>query len=218
MSKRRIVVVTAFATLVLAAVGATVTIFAGARSQSSPGLPPRSDGPYRGSEPAGRYTLPAFALRNYSGELVRARDLRGKVVLITFLDSQCDESCPVISSQVARTLDALAQDDRVSVVAVAISTDPAEDTPASVRSLLRKTNALDRFLYLGGGQPVAELRPVWKSFHILSSHESGKDTLHSAPVRIYDRSGVWVATLHPGADLTEENLAHDIRVALLSDA
>lgn len=200
--------------LMLAAVGATATILAEDPPRASPAAPPGSDGPYRGSEPARRYTLPAFALRNYGGELVRARDLRGKVVLVTFLDSQCDESCPVITSQIAHTLDALAPQDRVGVVAVAISTDPAEDTPTSVREFLRKTHALGRLLYLGGGQPVARLRPVWKSFYILSSHESGRDTLHSAPVRIYDRSGVWVTTLHPGADLTQESLAHDIRVAL----
>jgi hypothetical protein len=55
---------------------------------------------------------------------------------------------------------------------------------------------------------------VWNEFQVLSSLESGHDTLHSAPVRIYDRRGMWVATLHAGADLTEANLAHDIRVAL----
>lgn len=32
--------------------------------------------------------------------------------------------------------------------------------------------------------------------------------------RIFDRQGTWVTTLHPGADLTPANLAHDVRVAL----
>lgn len=38
--------------------------------------------------------------------------------------------------------------------------------------------------------------------------------MHSAPVRIYDRDGLWVSTLHARADLTPENLAHDIEAAL----
>jgi hypothetical protein len=50
-------------------------------------------------------------------------------------------------------------------------------------------------------------------FQILSSLESGKDILHSAPVRIYV-GGIWVATLHAGVDLTPANLAHDVRIAL----
>lgn len=58
------------------------------------------------------------------------------------------------------------------------------------------------------------MRRVWSAFKTLSSLESGQDTVHSAPVRIYDRTGVWVTTLHAGADLTEANLVHDIRVAL----
>jgi hypothetical protein len=61
------------------------------------------------------------------------------------------------------------------------------------------------------------MRTLWKRFQILSSLESGEDTLHSAPVRIYDRDGVWVATLHARADLSEDNLLHDIRSALAAD-
>lgn len=41
---------------------------------------------------------------------------------------------------------------------------------------------------------------------------------HSAPLRIYDRSGVWVATLHAGVNLSEENLLHDLRAALAADS
>lgn len=173
-----------------------------------------SEPAYRGSQPPAGIELVDFALRDHTGELVRSRDLRGRVVLLTFLDSQCTESCPVIASLVARTLEALTPSERRELVAVAISTDPAEDTRASVRDFLRRDRALGRIRYVGGGEPVAKLKPLWKRFKILSSYESGEDTLHSAPVRIYDRDGVWVATLHAGADLTVENLAHDIRVAL----
>ena len=155
-----------------------------------------------------------FSLRNHDGRLVRSSDLRGRVTVLTFLDSQCTESCPVIAWTVARTLEVLTQDERRDVRAVAISTDPTEDTPTSVRTFLATNRALGRLLYLGGGQPESELRRVWNEFKVLSSLESGQDTLHSAPVRIYDRSGTWVATLHAGADLTEANLAHDLRVAL----
>ncbi|HEU0305216.1 MAG TPA: SCO family protein [Gaiellaceae bacterium] len=154
-----------------------------------------------------------FALRDVArGTLVRARDLRGRVVLLTFLDSQCTESCPVIAFQVARGLDHLGADERGQVEAIAISTDPKEDTPATVRAFLRNQHALGELRFVEG--PLPELRRVWARFHVLSSLESGKDTLHSAPVRIYDRAGNWVSTLHPGVDLTQANLLHDIGVAL----
>lgn len=175
-----------------------------------------SAGPYRGSEAPGRIALPDFTLADSTGKVVRSRRLRGRVVLLTFLDSQCTESCPLIASQVAGTLDGLTPRERSQIVAIAISTDPEEDSRRSVQAFLRRNRAAGRLQYLGGGEPVVKLRALWKRFHILSSLESGQDTLHSAPVRIYDRSGVWAATLHAGADLTQANLAHDLRLALLS--
>lgn len=172
-------------------------------------------GTYRGSEPPEGIRLSDFALRNFDGRVVRSSELRGGLTVLTFLDSQCTESCPVIAWTVARTLDALSQSERREVTAIGITTDPAEDTTRAVRGFLARNRAVGRLLYVGGGQPEAELRPVWSAFKVLSSLEAGRDTLHSAPVRIYDR-GVWVATLHAGADLTEANLAHDIRAALSS--
>jgi cytochrome oxidase Cu insertion factor (SCO1/SenC/PrrC family) len=172
-----------------------------------------SDGPYRGSEPPARIELVDFTLRDYDGAAVRSSSLLGKVVLLTFLDSQCTESCPIIASQVARTVDLLSAAERRRVFALAISTDPKEDTAASVRAFLRRNRALGKLHYVGGGEPEPKLRRIWKQFQILSSLESGHDALHSAPVRIY-ADAVWVATLHPGVDLTPANLAHDLRVAL----
>ena len=173
-------------------------------------------GAYRGSEPPDGIAMSAFTLRNYDGRLVNSSDLSGRVTVLTFLDSQCTESCPVIAWTVARALDTLRPDERRDITALAISTDPAEDAPRTVRSFLERNRAVGRLLYVGGGQPESELRPVWNAFEVLSSLESGQDTLHSAPVRIYDRSGTWVASLHAGADLSEANLAHDVRVALES--
>ena len=196
----------------LAAVG--VIASAGGESPAVGESSLTGSGPFRGSEPPAGIALPDFALRSYDGRLVSSDNLRGRVSQLTFLDSQCTESCPVIAWTVARTVDGLTAAEREGVQAVAISTDPAEDTRASVRSFLARNRAVGRLLYLGGGEPESKLRSVWGEFQILSSLESGQDTLHSAPVRIYDHRGVWVATLHAGADLSEANLAHDIRVAL----
>jgi protein SCO1/2 len=189
--------------------GALALAFDGERQSIGTG---RDQGPYRGGEPPARIELPPFSLRNYDGREVNATDLRGRVVVLTFLDSQCTDVCPILASQIGATIDRLTPAEREQVTAVAISTDPGEDTPASVRGFLEKQRALGKLLYLRG--PEKEMRSLWSRFQILASLESGEDTLHSAPVRIYDREGVWVATLHAGADLSEDNLLHDIRAAL----
>jgi protein SCO1/2 len=168
-------------------------------------------GAYRGSEPPARIVMPNFALQDHEGDDVTSDSLLGRVVLLTFLDAQCKESCPVIAAQVAQTFQRLDPDLRARVTAVAISTDPDEDTTAAVRSFLRRTRAEGDLRYLT--RPTQAVKRIWGRFQILSSLESGTDSMHSAPVRIYDPSGVWVSTLHAGVDLTDENLIHDLRVA-----
>lgn len=169
-------------------------------------------GAYSGSAPPAGERLPEFELPDSAGGTVRSRDLGGKVVLVTFLDTQCRESCPVIAAAVARGLDRLRPEERRDVVALGISVDPAGDDPASVREFLARHRAEGALRYLVADEEV--LRPAWDAFAVLSSLDSGSDDLHSAPVRIYDREGTWVTTLRAGVDLTPAALAHDVRVAL----
>lgn len=198
--------------VLVACVAAIFVWLEGSDPRDGSRLAQSADGPYRGSNvPAGTF-LPRFSLRNYTGELVRSESLRGKVVLVTFLETKCEEACPIIAAQIAQGLALLTAAERGQVAAVAVSTHPRDDTPASVRAFVRRHRLVGRLDYLiGSGN---ELRPVWRKFHILSALESGDADTHSAPVRIFDPEGEWVTTLHPGADLTPDNLAHDVRAAL----
>lgn len=172
------------------------------------------DPEFRGSEPPAGLTMPEFAVEREDGWTVRSADLRGRAVAITFLDTQCTEACPVVAAQMAQAVRAL-EDDRERVVALAISVDPVNDTPARIRSFLARFRALDEIRYLDA--PVSELRPVWEEFDVLASHDTGNSNMHSAPVRVYDPSGRWRSTLHSGVDLSPANLAHDLRAALDAD-
>ena len=58
------------------------------------------------------------------------------------------------------------------------------------------------------------MRPVWKAFAVLPAVDTGNADVHSADVRVFNRNGIWVSTLHAGLDLTPGNLIHDIRLAL----
>lgn len=170
------------------------------------------EGPYRGSEPPGGIRLAPFALKSYRGGRVSKSQLRRKVVALTFLESNCKEACPIIAVQVARGIDLLTPAERRDVRAIAISTHPKDDTPANVRRFLTKRRAVGRLDYLIGTE--AELRPIWRAYHIVSALDSGDANTHSASVHIYGRGGVWVSSLHPNIDLTPENFAHDVRRAL----
>jgi protein SCO1 len=173
-----------------------------------------SDGPrtFRGSQPPTGVELPSFSLRDADGERVASDELGGKAVLITFLDTKCTQACPIIGEQVREGLALLDDDERRDTAAIAVSVLPDDDTPAAVRAFLRRHRVEGTLRYLIGSE--AELRPVWRAFHVLPALDSGSPDIHSAPVRVFDRDGIWVSTLHTGADLTPANLAHDVRSAL----
>jgi protein SCO1/2 len=210
---RLMIAITAAGLVIAISLAAAVLIAARGSDQQPPASEPPS-GPYRGSEPPGRNELAPFALASYRGGRVSPAQLRGKVVALTFLESKCTEACPIIAVQVARGIDLLTPAERRQVRAIAISTQPFDDTRRNVRRFLVRRHAIGRLDYLIGTE--AELRPAWRRYHILSALDSGDADTHSASVHIYDRDGVWVSSLHPGIDLTPANFAHDIRLALRS--
>lgn len=203
--RRRAVLIAVGTAMALAFVALTASVFAVTRSASE------GEG-YRGSSPPAGIELAAFSLRSYRGPVVSNESLSGKVLALTFLESKCMEACPVIAFQLARGIEQLSAEQRQGVRAIAISTHPVDDTPASVLTFLEKQRAVDALDYLVGDE--RELRPVWQRYKILSALDSGSADTHSASVHIYDRTGVWVSTLHPGVDLSPDNLAHDLALAL----
>lgn len=169
-------------------------------------------GRYRGSEPPPGLTLPRFELRSYRGNLIRSRDLRGKVVLVTFLDTECQDMCPLIAHEVSAAMRLLEPRQRSRIYALSISVDPKVDTQAHVRAFLRERQALGVLDFAVGA--VADFEPVWKAFHVVAAAQTGDADVHSADVRVFTRRGTWVSTLHQGVDLTPRNLARDAAVAL----
>ena len=138
-------------------------------------------------------------------------ELRGRVVVLTFLSTNCRAQCPPTASTIRVAMADLTDAERAEVAAVAISIDPAFDTPAAARAFLAERELTDLMRYLIGA--AEELQPVWDEFQVLSSIDTGSSDSHSVPVRIYDRDGVWVSSLRTD-DLTPDNLVHDVREAL----
>ena len=201
-----VIAVGATTVLVVAALSALVVL---RHRDAAITAPPGS--PYRGSTPPPGVHAPDFSLRDYRGAMVNMRDLRGRVVVLSFVDTKCRESCPIVAGVIAQTLRRLPPRTRRRVAPLLITVSPHVDTPASVRRFLTARRALSLDYLIGS---VRELRPVWKSYGVLPAVDTGNADIHSAGVRIINRDGVWVTTQHAGVDLTPENLVHDIREAL----
>jgi len=204
--ERLLIAVAALGVLIAVALVVAVLVVARGRDHNpqASGPPP---GPYRGSEPPANLAAADFRLRSYRGPFVSLRAQRGKVVLLSFVDTKCTEKCPIVTSVMAQAYRLLGSaQDRRQVVPLLISVEPHADTPAHVRRFLARRRALALDYLIG---TVRQLRPVWKAYGILAAVDSGNADVHSSDVRVIDRRGIWVATQHAGVDLTPQNLAHD---------
>ena len=88
--------------------------------------------------PAPGDAVPDFALLDQSGKTLHLRQLRGKVVLLTFIYTRCPvaDFCPRMSNNFAEIDQALAGDKRAyaGTDLLSVSFDPTYDTPAVLRS------------------------------------------------------------------------------------
>ncbi len=208
---RRPVFIAVVATAVVLPVLAVLVVHSLMSSNAGPLAGAPTPGAYRGSEPPRGIFAPDFTLSDYRGHVVRMRSLRGRVVVVTFLDTHCKTKCPVFASDIGTALRLLSAHERSQVVALTLTVEPTRDTPRSVRQFLRRRHALNVDFLLG---TTRQMRPLWRAFHIVAAEETGNADVHSSDARIFDRTGMWVSTLHVPIDLTPANLAHDIRVAL----
>ena len=53
--------------------------------------------PYEGTEISGE--APEFQLTDQNGSVISLSDFRGKIVVLTFMDSKCKETCPLTAAQ-----------------------------------------------------------------------------------------------------------------------
>jgi protein SCO1/2 len=153
------------------------------------------------SLPAG-VRAPELGLRDVAGERVRMSDLRGKPAIVTFLYSNCDDTCPAQAQQVKGALNDLGED----LPALAISVDPENDTSRSARAFLSDQRMTGRMRFVLGSR--AELEPIWRAYGVQPQLD---DLDHSARIVLLDRNGMQRVG-YPLDQVTPERLAHDLRL------
>ena len=78
--------------------------------------------------------MPAFALVDQAGAVVKSESLRGRVLVVSFVFTTCVEACPLITAQLARTQSRV-RDEKLDgrVRFVSITLDPVTDRPEVLR-------------------------------------------------------------------------------------
>jgi len=186
VSRARIAIAAALALLTMAgAAGAAVAVLGWSAGGSRVAL--HGDAIWPG---AGR-PAPAVRLRDSAGRQVSLASFRGKVVMLTFLDSHCGQECPIEAAQMGAVDRELPAAARPQIVV--ISVNPA-DTPLTVRRFVDKARWTGPWVWLMGSR--SQLRPVWKRFGIevlpTSKTVDGirvRDIAHSSAIYLLDADG-----------------------------
>jgi len=144
--------------------------------------------------------LPDFALRDQDGELVTAAELRGQPVVVTFVYSTCEDTCPAQVMSIRGALDRLGRD----VPVLGVSVDPANDTPRRARAFLLEQSMTGRMRFLLGD--AGQLARLWKAFGIAPQRDGLEHTAHTVLVDAWGRQRIGF----PASQLTPSRLAHDL--------
>lgn len=145
---------------------------------------------------------PAFTLTDEEGRRVSMAGFRGRPVVVTFLYTSCEESCPSQAQTIKGAFAELGHD----LPALAVAVDPPRDTPPRAQRFLAEQRMARRLRFALGTRE--ELRPVWKGFAVQPQRE---DLEHTGRLVLVDRRG-FQRVGYPIDQATPERVAHDLRL------
>ncbi len=177
----------------VAALGALGLIILGAApmaaAQASPTADPILAEAIAGSAAPLNFAAKPIQLTDQQGRTVSLASLRGKVVLLTFLDPVCTSDCPLIAQEFRAAGQLLGATAR-HVELVAVVANPVYHQIAFTRAFDRqeRLTQVPNWLYLTGTVP--QLRQVWTEYGITAQVlPAGSMIGHPDLAYVIDRSG-----------------------------
>ncbi len=100
------------------------------------------------------YEAPQFALTNQDRETVSLAGFRGNVVILTAVYASCPHTCPAILTQARAAIDELSPEEREDLRVIAVTMDPASDSPDILRELAKNHGMQSTLYHLVTGDPT----------------------------------------------------------------
>jgi cytochrome oxidase Cu insertion factor (SCO1/SenC/PrrC family) len=140
----------------------------------------------------GVHAAPDFRLRGENGRPISLAALRGRTVLLTFIDPACRNLCPLEARDLNRAVRSTTNAQPPAIVSVNVN--PWAETPAMLRADRAKWRLGHDWHWALGS--LHELRPVWSSYRIAVRDRPRKlagvvvhDVGHTEATYVIDRSG-----------------------------
>lgn len=142
---------------------------------------------YRGTVLDG-HPAPHFRLTDQHGQSVALSDLRGKVVVLTFMDSRCTTVCPLTAAELRQTYKTLGAE-ASQIVFLGVNANPNAYRREDVADFTRqqRLDEIATWHFLTGSPQ--ELQAVWKDYSIAVEVTHDGAVEHTPGVFVIDQQG-----------------------------
>jgi protein SCO1 len=155
---------------------------------------------------------PEFTLTAQDGRRVALSELRGKVVMVTFIFTSCADACPLLTAKMAALQDAFGSDFGPKIFFLSITVDPERDTPEVLTRYAQAHGAnLSGWTFLTGGPD--EIRAVARQYGIYSKKQAADDVDHTFLTSLVDQRGT-LRVQYMGIRFDPDELLRDLQSLL----
>jgi len=161
-----------------------------------------------GLAPVPSRPAPGFTLTDQDGRTVPLSGLRGKVVVLEFMDPHCTDICPLVSQEFVDAYHDLGRS-APNVVFAAINVNQYFNKVPNVLAYSRAHQliTIPGWHFLTG--PTAALQAVWRAYHVeVQASSPDADIVHTSAVYFIGPGGTERYLATPMADHTSSGTAY----------
>ena len=151
---------------------------------------------------------PNFTLTSQDINPVALADLRGKVVAVTFIYTECPDICPMLTQKMVEVQDELGADFGKKIVFVSISLDPEHDTPEVLKDYAEFWGAKPEGWSFLTGSPEA-VRDVTRHYGVFFARKEDGSVDHTQLTTLIDGDGQ-MRVQYLGARFDPEEFRQDL--------
>jgi protein SCO1 len=158
--------------------------------------------------PVPRVPAPGFRLTDQQGHTMTLASLRGKVVVLEFMDPHCTDICPIVSQEFIDAYRQLgAQASRVVFAAINVNRYHATVQDMAAYSTAHRLNTIPGWHFFTG--PVPALKAAWRDYNVaVAAPNPNADIIHSSLVYFIDAKGTERFLASPMVDHTAGGAAY----------
>jgi cytochrome oxidase Cu insertion factor (SCO1/SenC/PrrC family) len=211
---RRLLLAAAVAAVAIAATATGAVLASGSSNASrAPGYVPLP--PHLSARFAGQMSLspmdqaaPSFSLTDQRGHTVSLVALRGKVVVLEFMDPHCTDICPLVAAEFARAnRDLGPAASKVEFVSINVNQYYATVADVAAFSREQQLYATPDWHFVTG--PIKQLQASWKAYGIaVDAPNPNADIIHTSRLYFIDPHGVERFVAVPTEDKTTAGTAY----------